>query len=96
MTGTLPPSPRLTLHEVCTLAGYSRTTLEKRIKAGKMPAPVDRGRVRLFDRRAVYKALGMITEESQHGATIESENQDPWGAAAHALAQHHAATLHGR
>lgn len=93
MTADLPPCARLTLSEVCQLAGYSRTTLEKRIKAGRMPAPVDRGRERLFDRQAVYKALGILVEPSQHAAV---EQSDPWGKAANAIAQRHTASLHGR
>jgi excisionase family DNA binding protein len=52
--------PRMTTREVCSLARYSRSTLWKRIDAGTMPAPIDRGGGGyLFDRRAVLAFLGL-------------------------------------
>ena len=45
---------------MCALARYSSSTLWKRIDAGVMPAPIDRGgRGFLFDRQAVRAALGL-------------------------------------
>lgn len=83
---------RIPASEVCRLAGYGRVTLGRRIKEGKMPAPVDRGRERLFDRMAVHKALGISTEAEQH----EPEEDDPWGKAANAIAQRRAAAVYRR
>lgn len=52
--------PRMTTREVCALARYSSSTLWKRIDAGHMPKPLDRGGDGfLFDRKAVLIALGM-------------------------------------
>jgi predicted DNA-binding transcriptional regulator AlpA len=52
--------PRMTTREVCALARYSSSTLWKRIDAGLMPAPIDRGGAGyLFDRPAVLTALIM-------------------------------------
>ena len=46
--------------EVCALARYTRATLWRRIDAGHMPKPIDRGSGGyLFDRTAVLTALGM-------------------------------------
>ena len=39
----LDEHPRISSREVCELARYSRSTLWKRIDAGHMPAPIDRG-----------------------------------------------------
>ena len=56
--------PRMTTREVCSLARYSSATLWRRIDAGHMPSPLDRGGSGfLFDRRAVLTALGMHTDE---------------------------------
>lgn len=82
---------RIPASEVCRLAGYGRVTLGRRIKEGKMPAPVDRGREQLFDRAAVHKALGIPSAAEQHA---EPENDDPWGKAAHAIAERRTAALH--
>lgn len=54
---TLPA--RMTTGEVCALARYGKETLARRIKAGTMPAPVDRARQMLFDRGQVLAALGI-------------------------------------
>jgi hypothetical protein len=87
-----PASPRITASEVCRLAGYSRVTLARRVKSGVMPAPVDRGRERLFDRLAVYKALGISTETEQH----DPEETNPWGRVVDAVSQRRIAAVHGR
>ena len=54
---------RLNVKEVCRLAGgtdpISVSTLDRRIRAGTLPRPIDRGRSRLFDKAAVLKALRM-------------------------------------
>lgn len=70
---------RLTASEVCHLAGYGRVTLGRRIRDGKMPPPVDRGKERLFDRAAVYRALGM---DQQFG---KDERRNPFEQALDAL-----------
>jgi predicted DNA-binding transcriptional regulator AlpA len=58
--------PRLSTPEVCALARYGRATLWKRIDAGLMPRPIDRGGDGyLFDLRAVMAALGL---DGQHEA----------------------------
>jgi len=55
---------RLSLPEVLALAGYSRSTLRTRQKAGRMPWPIDRGgRGGIYQRDAVLKALGLLEEE---------------------------------
>jgi predicted DNA-binding transcriptional regulator AlpA len=55
---------RLTTGEVCALARYTRSTLWKRIDAGHMPKPIDRGGSGfLFDTTAVHTALGMYDHE---------------------------------
>ena len=52
--------PRMTTVEVCALARYGKATLFRRIDAGHMPRPLDRGGGGyLFDRKAVLIALGM-------------------------------------
>lgn len=48
---------RLTTREVCDLAKFSSVTLWRRIRAGRMPQPIDRGREAIFDRAAVVAAL---------------------------------------
>jgi len=54
---------RLSLPEVLTLAGYSRSTLRARQRAGLMPWPIDRGgRGGIYQRDAVLKALGLLEE----------------------------------
>jgi len=60
-------SARYTASEVCRLAGYSKVTLRRRISAGRLPKPVDRGREMLFDRQAVDRALGLAPEKEQDG-----------------------------
>jgi predicted DNA-binding transcriptional regulator AlpA len=48
---------RMTTREVCRLGRMSPATLWRRIKAGRMPAPVDHARQALFDRDAVLQSL---------------------------------------
>jgi predicted DNA-binding transcriptional regulator AlpA len=48
---------RFTTTEVCALARLSRATLWRRIAAGRLPAPIDRGREALFDADAIAVAL---------------------------------------
>ena len=56
-------SERIHLPELLALAGYSRTTLRSRQRAGAMPLPIDRGaRGGIFDKAAVLKALGMTQD----------------------------------
>jgi hypothetical protein len=71
-------SLRLTRDEVCILAGYGPQTLARRIAAGVMPAPVDRGRQALFDRAAVYEALGKPHSEHEPAAEAAESAADPW------------------
>jgi hypothetical protein len=56
--------PRLTTIEVCDIAGYGPQTLNKRIKEGRMPAPVDKAKTLIFDRDAVLMALGLMEVEA--------------------------------
>lgn len=48
---------RYTRSQVLDLAGYSNATLRRRIAAGRMPAPIDRGREDLFDKDEIDAAL---------------------------------------
>lgn len=48
---------RLTTAEVMSLARISRATLWRRVSAGRLPSPVDRGRQALFLRLEVVTAL---------------------------------------
>lgn len=68
---TLPP--RIPASVVCKLAGYSKSTLLKRIRGGRMPQPVDRGREMLFNKSEVVEALGLTGEQKDAG--------NPWEAA---------------
>jgi predicted DNA-binding transcriptional regulator AlpA len=54
---TLPP--RIPVSVVCRLAGYSKSTLIKRIACGRMPAPIDRGKENLFLTTEVLEKLGI-------------------------------------
>lgn len=72
MTDTTPLPPRLHLPQVLELAGYGRSTLWQRQRAGRMPKPIDRGpRGGIYNRDAVLTALG-ISAHDQH------EAPDPW------------------
>lgn len=88
------PSPRIPSSEVCRLAGYGPVTLRRRVKAGRMPKPVDKGAENLYDRAAVYQALGIAEERGQH-VEETGRSESPWGKATHALAERRAARLHG-
>ncbi len=64
--------PRLHLPQVLELAGYGRSTLRLRQRAGKMPREIDRGpRGGIYSRDAVLTALG-ISDHAQQEAI------DPW------------------
>lgn len=75
--------PRIVMGEVCAIAHVSRITIQRRVKKGTFPKPVDRGREAIFDRKAVYGALGIAQEAGNHAT---AETPDPWLAAADALA----------
>lgn len=80
MSDHLPP--RLHLPQVLELAGYGRTTLRARQRAGKMPWPIDRGpRGGIYDRDAVLKALGIAQDAN-------SEERDPWDFEPGAINEH--------
>lgn len=64
---TLPP--RIPSSIVCRLAGYSKSTLIKRIACGRMPSPIDRGKESLFLTAEVLKRLGI---------NGKSESVNPW------------------
>lgn len=53
--------PRITTTDVCRIAGYGPKKLHRLVQQGKMPAPVDRGEQYLYDRDAVFAALGIET-----------------------------------
>jgi hypothetical protein len=57
--------PRICATTVCSLAGYGKQTLKKRIREGRMPNPIDRGREEIFDRDAVLQALKIRTPEQE-------------------------------
>jgi predicted DNA-binding transcriptional regulator AlpA len=54
--------PRLLLSEVVALSRLSAATLRRRWRAGKFPAPIDRGKQLIFDRAAVLTAIGAPQE----------------------------------
>ena len=69
--------PRINTREVCDLARYTTATLWRRIEAGIMPKPIDRGSGGyLFDRKAVLIALGM-GEPAIPAVEAESWDLDP-------------------
>jgi hypothetical protein len=56
---------RIPLPVVLALAGYSRSTLRNRQRAGLMPKPVDRGTSGgIYDRDAVLKALKIVKDDA--------------------------------
>lgn len=75
--------PRITMAEVCAIAMVGRLTIQRRVKAKKFPDPIDRGRESIFDRKAVYDALGIVQAAADHDT---AGGLDPWLQAAHALA----------
>lgn len=74
--------PRITMSEFCSISKVSRVTVMRRAEAGKYPKPIDRGREFLFDRRAVYVALGIVQTSWNH---VPEEN--PFERAARVLAE---------
>lgn len=73
---TLPP--RIATPMVLALSGYSRGTLINRIKAGKMPAPVDRGGDgSIWIRDDVLRALGLIPDPNAPPEPNPWDNFDP-------------------
>gem|GEM_PF-4296074 len=76
-------APRIAMSEVCAIAMVGRLTIQRRIRAHKFPEAVDKGRESIFDRKAVYEALGITLEGRNHAAP---ETPDPWLTAAHAIA----------
>jgi hypothetical protein len=74
--------PRIGMSEVCAIAMVGRLTIQRRIRAHKFPEAVDRGRESIFDRKAVYGALGIVLEGGEHASP---ETLDPWLAGADAL-----------
>ena len=77
--------PRIGMGEVCAIAMVSRVTIRRRFNADppRFPKPVDRGQEAIFDRKAVYDALGISPETGNHATP---EPQDPWMVGADALA----------
>lgn len=71
--------PRITASEICIIGKFSRATLGRRVHAGRFPAPIDKGREQLFDRRAVYEALGISQKDDNHA------QDNPWERGALAL-----------
>jgi len=74
--------PRLYTSEVCRLARYGVSTLWRERKAGRMPGPIGHGRQDIFDRDAVFKALGMIQD-----AAASPADDDPWSVDPDAIRQ---------
>lgn len=62
---------RYTTTQVCAMAGYGPTTLWRRVRQGRMPKPVDRGRENLFAAHEVKQALGLDPGP-------DSAQADPW------------------
>jgi predicted site-specific integrase-resolvase len=58
----MTPLLRLTLREVVEVSRLSAATLRRRWRAGKFPAPIDRGKQLIFDRAAVMTAIGAPQE----------------------------------
>lgn len=86
--------PRIMLSEVCRIAHLSRVTIQRRVKAEKLPKPIDRGTEAIFDRRAIYQALGIALESVKHD-TEETAGADPWLQGAHAIAKRRVAAICG-
>lgn len=57
---------RIYTSEVCRLARYGPGKLWRERAAGLMPNPIARGREDIFDRDAVFKALGMVKDAGPH------------------------------
>jgi len=61
---------RLTTREVAQLARLSVATIRVRVRDGRLPPPVDRGRENLFDRQQVERALGLQEHEPNQSQKI--------------------------
>ncbi|MHB8284808.1 MAG: helix-turn-helix transcriptional regulator [Caulobacteraceae bacterium] len=66
---------RMTTREVCELGRFGSTTLWRRMKAGTMPKPIDRGHESIFDRNAVLAALGIGAPNDAISSQAEAEPQ---------------------
>jgi predicted DNA-binding transcriptional regulator AlpA len=83
--------PRIAISEICHIAKISRSTVQRRIKKGIMPNPIDRGHEQLFDRKAVYKALGICLISGD-----DSPSENPWLRGARAITEHRVAPVRNR
>jgi hypothetical protein len=75
--------PRITTSEIAAIARVSTTTILRRADGKRLPRSIDHGKEHIFDRRAIYAALGIQQPDRNH-VTKESEN--PWLRGARALA----------
>ena len=67
--GNLEIPGRMYTSEVLELARWKcYSTLRKRQKEGLFPMPIDRGAEAIYSGKAVYKALGLIDEETEYPA----------------------------
>ena len=82
--------PRIGTSDICAVAKLSPITIQRRIKNGTFPKPIDRGKEQLFDRRAVYEALGIVQEDRNY---VPQEAADPWLRGAHAIAERKIASV---
>lgn len=62
---------RIYTSEVCRLARYGLTTLWRKRQRGEMPEPIDHGKQDVFDRDAVFKALGMFQDAASPAADTD-------------------------
>jgi len=83
--------PRVGLSEICRIAKVSRQTIARRIKKECFPRPIDRGREQLFDRSAVYGALGI----TQGRVNYENEQENPWLRGARAIIESETTSIRG-
>lgn len=68
---------RLTKSEVCAIARISPATMWRRIKAGRLPLPIDRGRESLFDRDSVLRSLSLKRPDAGHAPTRSTWTLSP-------------------
>lgn len=72
----------LHLPQVLELAGYSRSTLRSRQRAGKMPWPTERGgRGGIYNRDAILQALGIAKDAARDPAAAWAFNPEAYEAA---------------